>query len=235
MYDYEGIKFPKKDYFANWAETRKVPVRNWSKNLCEQTINFANQKRVALDIGAHVGLTTLHWQSSFNHVIAIEPMPDHYRCLVENTKKFNNIKTYNFGICNEQSVMYGAYKNNNSGSFQLLDDNFKQPRGQKKKTLYEIKTCRIDDFDFNEIDLIKIDVEGWELEVIKGAVKTLTNNRPVMMIEFTGGNNGKSFHKYDEQDFLNIIKDLNYKELKTGRDINGRLKTSTIYGPKEIK
>ena len=234
MYEYEGIKFPKKDYFANWAETRKVPIRDWSKNLCLQTLEFATNNRVAVDIGAHVGLTTLHWQSKFDKVIAFEPMPNHFECLVENTKEFKNIITHNYGICNEQGQLEGAYKNSNSGSFQLLDENFKQPRGTKKKDIWSIPTRRLDDFKLENVDLIKIDVEGWELEVLKGAKHTLTNNRPVMMVEFTGGNNGKSFHKYKEQEFLHLIDDLGYKELKSGRDKSGRLATSTIYGPEEI-
>jgi hypothetical protein len=121
----------------------------------------------------------------------------------------------------------GAYRTGkNSGTFQLLDDNYTQPSKKLPRQLYTIDSKRLDEFTFNSIGLIKIDVEGWELEVLKGAVETINKYRPILLVEFTGGNSSKSLHQYDVNEYQNLINLLEYVSVATSGD-------DTIYVPKE--
>ena len=79
-----------------------------------------------------------------------------------------------------------------------------------------------------QVGLIKIDVEGWELEVLRGAANTIIKHQPVLLIEFTGGNSKKSLHSYDVNEYFKIIESLNYVPVATSGD-------DTIYIPKESK
>lgn len=47
-----------------------------------------------------------------------------------------------------------------------------------------MRTMRIDDFKIPNVDLIKIDVEGWEPEVLDGAKETISKWKPMVMVEF---------------------------------------------------
>lgn len=78
----------------------------------------------------------------------------------------------------------------NDGHNRVANDNgdFKTVTGKdiKKNTGYERVTVpqyTLDSFNFKEVDIIKIDVEGYELLVLEGADQTIANNRPIIQIE----------------------------------------------------
>ena len=72
----------------------------------------------------------------------------------------------------------------------------------------KIDTMKLDNFNFDEIDYIKIDVQFHELEVIEGAINTLKNNNPVLCIEAARRNEEELAYV---RKFVKILEDLNYK------------------------
>jgi FkbM family methyltransferase len=218
-----GLSFPFKDYFDRFGEN----VLGFGQDARTCTLENVKNFRNAVDIGAHVGISVHNWATLFEHVYAFEPMIDHYECLVENTKKFSNITTYNCGISNQSGTLKGAYRTmKNSGSFQLVDDEFVAVN-RKQAKIYDIPSKRLDEFELVNVDMIKIDVEGWEFEVLKGAEQTIRRCQPVLMVEYThgGGRENKSMHTYDIAEYQAFLKDLGYIEVcEAGGD--------TIYKPK---
>lgn len=220
------MKLLPNDFFNEFSKTSDIS--EFGKPSRDAALSHCNNFNTVIDIGAHVGISVIHWAESFKEVHAFEPMIDHYSLLLDNTKHLSNICHYNCAISNSEATLKGAYRTGkNSGSFQLLDDAYTQPSKKAPRQIYEIVSRKLDSFTFDKIDLIKVDVEGWEFEVLKGAANTIQLHRPVLLIEFTGGNSKKSLHKYDVAEYHNFMNSINYKAVVSIDD-------DTIYIPGEL-
>jgi FkbM family methyltransferase len=217
------LKLPMNDFFLDYSKNESI--YNFGKESRDIALQHVTKFDRVIDIGAHVGISVLHWAKFFNVVEAYEPMKNHYDCLIDNTSHLSNVNTYNFAISDEQKILKGAYRSTkNSGSFQLLDDAYTQPSKKAPREIFEIPSHRLDDFEFTNVNLIKIDVEGWEFEVLKGAVNTINTHRPILLVEFTGGSSKKSLHRYDVNEYYKLIELMNYTAVASSGD-------DTIYIP----
>jgi FkbM family methyltransferase len=217
-----GMALPFKDFFDKHQD-----ILVFGKAARNETLKFVTQFRTAVDIGAHVGISVHQWAPLFEHVHAFEPMVDHFECLELNTAKFSNVTRHNCAMSNQSAMLNGAYRSmKNSGSFQLVDDEFVAVNHKKAK-IYDIPSRKLDEFELESVDLVKIDVEGWEFEVLRGAEQTIRRCKPVLMVEFTngGGREHKSMHTYDVNEYLEFIETLNYKLVSSAGD-------DSIYIPK---
>lgn len=221
----EGLHLPFSDFFDKYSQRNSIYKFGEGSRLT--ALEHVSQFRHAIDIGAHVGISVLHWRKHFERVTAFEPMVDHYECLKMNTAHDPAVQAHNCAISNQEAMLKGAYRSGkNSGSFQLLDEQYLAYKGKTKaRKIYDIPSRRLDSFTFDAVDLIKVDVEGWEFEVLKGAVNTIRQHRPTLMIEFTGGSDYKSMHRYNVDEYLALIESLNYRAVI-------RRDGDTIYVPK---
>ena len=107
-----------------------------------------------------------------SQVIAFEPNPDAFTCLNRNTTKFLNVRCDKIALGN----FYGAVA--------LLVEKGWGDSGFIKEDL-ETTNANMRPLDHYDIapNFIKIDVEGCELKVLKGAAKTIEKSRPKMVIE----------------------------------------------------
>lgn len=213
------FKLPRNKVLTSETEYFTGKGVSWQKAGRAQVIELIKNKNAVIDIGAHVGITTVHWLlNDFKFVHAFEIHPDHYNCLIENTKEFvEKIKYYNIGLSNEKKNCFGIYNTHkNSGSFQIVDDFKVNTFTENQK--FSVQVDKLDNYQFNNISLIKIDVEGWEYEVIQGAVETIKKHRPIMFVEYSEGEAPKIHHKYDNKKFLELIASINYKIQKIERD-----------------
>jgi len=204
---------PFEDFFSHLPGGERI--ENFGKESRLEALKFVLKKRSVIDIGAHIGISVNHWSTEFDSVYAFEPLKEHYDCLIKNTETLNNIKSYNYGLGNFEGTTKGAYRSlKNSGSFQIIDSNYVQPRNENKiRNLVDIEIKKLDSFEFENIDLIKIDVEGWEFEVIQGAIETIKKHKPVLMIEVLVDHPNKTLKTgYDSNKLNDLLKDLNYKE-----------------------
>lgn len=136
------------------------------------------RKRRFLDIGANVGIYSYHFKNIFEKIDAFEPLPEITYRLEFYQNEF--LKIHNIALSNKV------------GEFQLyipiIDEKIVPPLAslEKRDSNCEIRTVRVntlDSYNFDDVDLIKIDVEGHEQEVIEGSIKTIKKNMPIMIIE----------------------------------------------------
>ncbi len=146
------------------------------------------------DIGANIGLFTLHASPTVGNtgfIYAFEPTPVTYARLQNNIilNNFQNIKAENIGLSSSiETVEFHVANNgydawNSIASLNQLED----------CSIIKINTNTIDNYilanNIQHVDLIKLDVEGWEYNVLKGAHDLMSKpDSPVMLVEFTETN-----------------------------------------------
>ena len=135
-----------------------------------------------LDIGANFGYLASVWAHSIastGQTIAFEPNKNLFAC-VKKTIAANNIK--NFDVCN---LAVGAH----NGNIRLNVSDFSSNTNTLSSAIdtYNIDMVTVDDFVSNNkihtVDLIKIDVDGIELDILKGAKEVLKQHTAIVIIE----------------------------------------------------
>jgi FkbM family methyltransferase len=138
-------------------------------------------KGVFIDAGAHIGFYSLPLSGIFEMCYAFEPSDFQYNLLCKNIEqnKIKNVKPLKFGLgsLEEQKDFYITGKSGGTNTFlrNQYSENPMETRTVQLKTL--------DSFAINNVSMIKIDVEGWELEVLKGSLDTINQSNPEMLIE----------------------------------------------------
>lgn len=94
----------------------------------------------------------------------------------------------------------------------------KEPRVEKIKYTVEVKT--LDSFGFTEVDGIKIDVEGWELPVIKGAKDLIDRDRPIIQTEMVEKQCLRA--GYTAQELCEYMNDMDYVQTLNDGQVLGR-------------
>lgn len=141
-------------------------------DLFKAAMAFTPRHRGAVDAGAHVGSWTRQLAARFSDVIAFEPHPGNFACLQANTRELS-VSRFNVALGSTQGECDMVQHGNNSGCWRVIPGP-------------GVRLVRLDAFKLKDVDLIKIDVEGFEGAVVQGAVETLKASRPTVVFEDNG-------------------------------------------------
>ncbi|NVK51424.1 MAG: FkbM family methyltransferase [Flavobacteriaceae bacterium] len=137
---------------------------------------------VIFDCGANIGFVSYQFYKRFpsSHIYAFEPNPDIFSKLHKNTRK-EQIKTFQVGVGNSESKIE-FYKNNNSGTSSFFEPNeFHLANLARKYKKVKVPVISIDSFcvknSINEISILKLDIEGYELKALEGCEKMLEKKK----------------------------------------------------------
>lgn len=176
MYQSHGWWFPDQDtHFAGMlaksikkgiGAVYQEPVRQASTALCQR-------RGLALDIGANVGLWSLDLCKQFQQVIAFEPVEDFRQCLIRNVPNANlDIRACALGEHDTKINMIITAENTGHSHVDTATI------GTGSIPMY-----RLDTLNLPQIDYIKIDCEGYENTILRGAQETILKYRPIMVVE----------------------------------------------------
>jgi FkbM family methyltransferase len=158
----------------------------WEPHVEAAIKNLVKLNQVCLDIGANIGYFTNVLSKAVGEngkVFAFEPVRNTFFQL-ESTISQNNLTNasiFNFGVGDCNSSVEIRYDISISGNASIYR------KGDELKTAETIKIRRLDDFAEGALpycDFIKIDVEGNEINFIKGAIEYLKKSKPIILYEF---------------------------------------------------
>ena len=193
---------------------RRFEKGNYEKEFMH-FIGLIERDGIVLDIGANIGITAapLAMRLANAEIHAYEPILENFTALERVIKylKISNIKLYNFALGNTNGELKMIMPVLENARMQGLSKVYQEELEEKGET-YTVPIKKLDDIYFNEttITAMKIDVENFEYEVLKGSKALIERNRPLIYCELWDNENRKYVF-----DFLN---DLGYEKYVFNQD-----------------
>lgn len=165
MLNIEGYWWPD-DVEESWKHAlRHVKSIDHAISLCKRT-------RTAVQAGGNVGLWPVRLAKHFQRVVTFEPEPVSMECLMANIADLPNVEPV-FAAVGEvdggSNIVRGGL-----GSHRLMD--------APGEPIARVVT--IDTYDIKDVDLLQLDVEGYEWHALVGAWRTVQKYHPVIQLEF---------------------------------------------------
>ena len=191
--------------------------------------DFLRRGDVFLDVGAYIGFhacAVAKFVGKSGLVYAIEPNPEIYKILLTNIRinKLTNIAPLEIALGTEESEAYiYDYDRTNRGGATLV-----RPQGISEESGKLVRVTTIDRLIENKQlripTFIKIDVEGFELEVLKGAKTLLEGPRaPMLCVEYSILHPQYRGNPRDIYTFIKSVNDYSFYKLKHGKEIPSKL------------
>ena len=145
----------------------------WSKEtlgMTEMLVPLCKKTNTLVQAGGNCGLTIKPFCSIFKNIYTFEPDPVNFLCLNLN---INDANVYKYQSCigdKHEMVKMDTIYPSISGAF------FVNGSGT-------VPTLKIDDLNLLECDMIMLDIEGYELKALNGAIETIKKYNPVICIE----------------------------------------------------
>lgn len=136
-------------------------------------------KGTALDIGANIGNHALYFGKRFQQVHAFEPNPHTFELLRFNAQWSPHVQVHPFGLGNERGAFDLIENSTNVGGSSILIGD----KGRDNVVSINIQTLDESAIDTTDLCFVKIDVEGFEAQVIQGGAHTLRLRQPVVVLE----------------------------------------------------
>lgn len=159
-----GWLWPKGDQFT-WPtvveELAEIP----------ELVSLCKERRVCVQAGGNGGLWVKELAGLFERVFTFEPDPILFRCLVNNVSCENVVFT--------QAAVGGE------AGFVAMDRwmGVQNPGANRVKGGKDVPQVTIDSYGLECVDLIQFDIEGYELNALRGAADTIKRCRPVICLE----------------------------------------------------
>lgn len=145
------------------------------------------RRRVAVDIGAHCGLWSVHLVKLFARVEAFEPVPLHRELYARNVPEGrHNMNPVALGEVQGRVDLQIPLETTGNAHIAVAGQHpgtHGVAHPERHYVVRDIPLCRLDSFGFDDVDFIKIDVEGVERAVVAGAQETIMRCKPLIVVE----------------------------------------------------
>lgn len=198
-------------YVSKWAV--EMDRLDHDQNMLPFVLPFIKEGDTVMDVGAFIGDHTIAYRKKVGDsgkVIAFEPNHESFECLKFNMEKFDNVELRKEALSDEVCKIQLTEPDDNAG------------RAYAKKNKKGIKCITIDSLNLDRLDFLKIDAEGFEHKILKGAIETIKRLKPVILVEIVndyllknGTSNNDIFIELIElgYDYRNIYKEQSLYEV----------------------
>lgn len=172
---------------------------------------FLDRDSVVFDIGGHEGRHT----DVFVHTIGcaavrvFEPLPALHRKLQSRFADVATVEVLPYALgaeCGSREFVHNTTTPSESG---LQERIYNDPEGARTERIHvEVRTLDSLDLDTNRVDFIKIDTEGGECDIIRGARRSIAEYRPVLSLEY--GHAGYSVYGYSWRSLYDLADEMDY-------------------------
>lgn len=191
----------KEDETANWTppytweerlKYNLIPVswymryragKEWRRGEQEvRLLPFLSDKaRVSLDVGANKGVYTWFMRNLASDVYAFEPNPKIYP--VVKRLETRNVHVSSVALSDKSGAASFRVPRHRRGGFSNQGGSLSAVKVPDNYVGVDVETKRLDDLGIEDVGFIKIDVEGFEQEVLAGAERTISRDKPNLLIE----------------------------------------------------
>jgi FkbM family methyltransferase len=173
------------------------------------------QFRRCIDIGSNNAVNAIHYAERFEWVECFEPTQLAQQ-LWHNTVRDNAVTncTLHTEALGEDTRTTEIILHERNGGHNHLWHYDKNPRAKEQnlgRATHQVSQTTLDAYHFDHVDFVKIDVEGYEIFVVKGALQTIQKHRPIFQLEIVA-NQCRKFD-YHAEDIIELFRTLDYRVL----------------------
>lgn len=171
----------------------------------KKAISLCTAFNVAVQAGGNVGVWPKYLSTTFRTVYTAEPDPDNFACLSANVPDDNVFKLQcGFGGKSKSTPMGISKVDNNCGAGFLSGEG-------------NIPIIELDALNLNKLDLLCLDIEGMEVDALRGGAKTISLYKPIILLEQKGH---ESRYGYTADSIGELMENAGYRqECKIHRDV----------------
>jgi FkbM family methyltransferase len=196
-----GTFFPDKEHhMCEFPEFKRDGT--YQRGKYDMAIKQVTNKKVALDIGGHIGFWTRYMVEDFDEVVAFEPVTEHVSCWMANLDgNLDKATVYQYALGDSNEPLKINIQDDNTGGTHV------------DKTGKEVKQITLDEFmtfaiapDPKRVGFVKMDCEGYETKVIQGGDKFFSENNPVVIVE----QKRDRYKAYSKKDPVRLLESMGY-------------------------
>jgi FkbM family methyltransferase len=182
------------EFWPAYTKPNEIPYTANHVKVIELALDHCQRFRTAVQAGGSIGYWPRRMSECFARVITFEPETLIRECLVKNLSTHPNIEVRSEALGDHEGRC--GLQLNGFGSHRIVDGD-------------SIPMISIDSLGLNDLDFIQLDIEGYEIHALTGAIRTIADCRPLVQVEILRSGD----------DIFNFLGSMDYKMIgKTARD-----------------
>lgn len=202
----------------NGKKTKFVDgIATYQHHKLEEALKHVKNFKLAIDVGGHCGEWSQHLVKRFDQVVAFEPVPEH-AFLFEQNVNMKNCELRLHALGDEDGVVDIEIPLETTGNAHVAigkrhPGTRHVPNPDAQRIVKGVNVRRLDDFIdvLGFVGFIKIDVEGFEKQVVQGGEKLIRSAKPIIVVE---QKKNESAYGHEEDAAAKLLQSWGMKPIK---------------------
>ena len=216
-----GVHLPKTElHLADMMlgpKSRKVDGKlTYQYKKLEEALKHVTNRKLALDVGGHVGLWSMWLAKEFQHVVAFEPVPEHADLFVLNVD-MSKVDLRRHALGDKDDIVDIEIPLETTGNAHVAigkrhPGTRHVPHPDAQRVVKDVQVNRLDDIEgLDDVGFIKIDVEGFERQVVQGGENLIRRAKPIIVVE---QKKNESAYGHEEDAAAKLLQSWGMKPIK---------------------